>query len=329
MIETFQSKGEFELIKKIRKGLQYSKDVIKGIGDDCAVIKREGFYELYTVDNMVEGIHFDLSFSTNFESIGFKSIARAVSDIGAMGGIPRFVLTSLALSDKIREKDFNKILKGVKAATKYFSIDIIGGDITSSPVLIITVTVIGECDSKPIFRNGAQTGNDIYVTGFPGLAKAALELLKQKKALSSKLLAAYIKPKPPINLAKILREKKIATAMIDISDGLVGDLKHILEESKKGAIIEEERLPFSRLFFSHFSPKECLDFVLNGGDDYELIFTAEKRSNDMLKKLSIEFRTPITKIGSITDTGDLYLLKNHRKVKIESHSYEHRFTFHS
>lgn len=314
---------EFELITKIRKGIAYGDDVVKGIGDDCAVIKAKDGYLLYTIDNMVEDVHFSLTF-TKPKNVGYKAVVRAVSDIAAMGGKPMHILVSLALSDKADRKLFNEILAGVKWACKLYKIDLIGGDITKSKALTLTITVIGKSKDMPILRSGAEVGQKIYVTGELGLARAGLKLLQEKTKMVKRLITAYEMPKARIELGQALLKERIARAMIDISDGLLGDLSHILEESRKGAVIDLKKLPIPQILLKNFPKPDCLNFVLNGGDDYELIFTAEEKDWERLSKLANRFNVPITEIGTITKSG-FYLLDGAKKTKITPHSYEHQF----
>jgi len=317
---------EFELIKEIKKRLTYGKDVIKGIGDDCAVIKKNGVYQLYTIDNMVENVHFDFKIQKKFENIGFKAVSRAISDIVAMGGTPKFILVSLAISKSLDETGFHKIATGIKTACKYYKTDLIGGDITKSAATTVTVAVIGECNTKPILRSGATIGDNIYVTGSLGLAAAGLALLKAKKEAPKKLVDAYEKPVVQVALGNALREKNIATSMIDISDGLLGDLNHILEESKKGAVLELKSLPISKLLKSTFSKKDYTQFILNGGDDYQLLFTANEGQDSQISLISKQFKTPITKIGKIIKNG-FFMAENDKVTEITPNSYQHSFTF--
>lgn len=319
---------EFELIKEIRKKLSYSPDVIKGIGDDCAVVKNQGKYTLLTIDNMVENIHFDMTIQKNIKNIGFKAVSRAISDIAAMGGIPKYILVSLAISTNFNKTSFKAISSGIKQACKYYNTELVGGDITKSKATAITVAVIGVCDAKPVFRSGALVSDNIYVSGDLGLASAGLALLKAKKNVPKKLLNAYEKPIAQIALGNLLRKKAIVTSMIDISDGVLGDLKHILEESKKGALLDITSLPTPKLLKTLFKKEEYINFVLNGGDDYQLLFTTrEKHHNDILK-ISRELKIPITKIGKIVKTG-FYIKENNKTIKVTTESYQHKFTFDS
>lgn len=317
--------GEFELIKEIKRSLSYKKDVIKGIGDDCAVVKSKKGFLLYTIDNMIQDIHFNLSLGTSYKNIGYKAVVRAISDIAAMGGKPLHILVSLAISNKVDNNGFKDILSGIKRACKVCNTDLIGGDITKSKIIALTVAVVGESNTAPVLRSGAEMGDSIYITGELGLARAGLELLKQNKRDRGKLVSAYEKPVTRLDLGYALRTEKIAKSMIDISDGLLGDLMHILEESKKGALLDINNLPIPDILLQNFSQEDCFDFVTNGGDDYELIFTAEQRFSQKVSELSRRFKIPITKIGKIVEKG-FYFLDGTKKIKITPFSYQHRFS---
>jgi thiamine-monophosphate kinase len=347
-------KGEFKLIDEIKKSVAGHKAVFKGIGDDCAVVRDGSSYRLYTVDAMVEGVHFDLKLGGTYKDAGYKAVARAVSDIAAMGGAPLYLLLALAMPKSFSQKFFDAVMAGFREASKAYGVQLIGGDMTSSPTLCLTVTVIGECDGKPVLRSGANEGDLIYVSGFPGMARAGLEMLKNSEfgvrsselktksknyttqsALfsprstgtirnpHSALYNAYLRPVARIQLGKLLREQKIATSMIDISDGLLGDLSHILAESKKGAVIYKEKLPVSLVLKeTGFLEKEIIDFILNGGDDYELIFTANPLNNTKIAKIAKKTRIPLTEIGIITKRG-LKLSDSKIIRAINPHSFEH------
>lgn len=330
---------EFKLIDEIKKIFAGRKTVFKGIGDDCAVVREGKKYKLYTVDTMVDGVHFDLKLGGAWEDAGYKAVVRAISDIAAMGGAPQYILLSLMLPSKLSRDAFSHLTKGVKEAAEEYNLMLIGGDVTSSKTAAIGVTVIGESNGAPVLRSGAKEGDLIYVSGYTGLAGAGLEQLKtssqftvhssqqrkkQKRTLSfTVMLNAYLRPTAMIELGQMLRTGKIATAMIDISDGLLGDLAHILEESKKGAVIYQEKLPVSgALKKSGFSAEEIYDFILNGGDDYELLFTVHQSKEKQIKMTAKKANIPLTEIGVITKKG-LKLSDGKNIRTITPHSFEH------
>lgn len=318
--------SEFSLIERIKEFFPNNRDIVKGIGDDCAVIKVGREYYLYTIDNMVEGVHFDISIGMDYSSIGYKAVVRAISDIVAMGGTPHFILISLLMPKGFAKKNFSLLSEGFREAVKQHNLSLIGGDISSSKILTITISAIGRMTSKPVFRSGAKKGDDIYYTGYLGFPRAGLEILK--RGIKDKKLNIYIetflRPTIRTDFGKELTKRGLANSMIDISDGFLGDLSHILEESKVGAILNNRG--FDRELFKdlrkYFSEKEIDDFIFNGGDEYELIFTAEEEKSSKIFQLAKKYNIPLHKVGKITEEG-LFLIKDSKKIKIIPHSFEH------
>lgn len=320
--------SEFNLIKQIKTIFPETKKIYKGIGDDCAVIKKGKTYYLYTIDNMVEDVHFDISLGMDYQSVGYKSVVRTISDIVAMGGKPEFFLFNLLLPKNFNKENITAIFQGIKNATDKYSLTLIGGDISSSKTLTITISAIGFMNSNPILREGAKVGDYIYYTGNPGMASFGLEFLRKKikgnpaKTYINKLL----KPELRKNLAIALAKNKLANSMIDISDGFIGDLSHILEESDCGAIIYEAFIEKNSSDFlkKFFKKREIENHILNGGDDYELIFTSNKENDEKIRKLANKLNIKVDIAGEITDKG-LFFLKNSKKILISPRSYEHKF----
>lgn len=319
---------EFELIKEIKQNFPDTKKIFKGIGDDCAVVREGKNYLLYTIDNMVEGVHFDISLGMDYESIGYKSIIRAISDIIAMGGKPKFFLLNLLLPGGIKKFEFDSLLIGVKKACLKYKLFLIGGDISRSKNLIISVSAIGKISHKPILRDGAKVGDYIYYTGNPGMASLGLELMKLKvKDIKAKpYIKKFLKPEVRSSLATILSKHRLATAMIDISDGFLGDLTQILKNSKCGALIYQD-FTENKLFYDlkkFFNEKEIKKHILNGGDEYELIFTGKKENKEKIQEIGKKLKIKIGIAGEIIKSG-LFLQKDSKKIPISPLSYEHRF----
>ncbi len=284
--------GEFGLIEHLSHSVKtYQPSTLKGIGDDAAVLNNDHEVSLISTDMLVENVHFDLVFHP-LKHLGYKAVSVNVSDIAAMNAIPQQILISIALSSRFTLEAIDEIYKGIHLACKDYNIDLVGGDTTSSQTgLIISVTVLGKANKKNIvYRSGAETGDILCVTGDLGAAYLGLLLLQREKRAfvqDSKMqpefktqgypLASYLKPKARTDFIYLFRELNIKPkAMIDISDGLSSEILHICKASGLGVKIYEEKLPINQevhdIIIDEFkmSPSTC---ILNGGDDYELLYT--------------------------------------------------------
>jgi len=272
-------KSEFEFIETIRRRYSLSK-----IGDDCAVIPKNLKKDLViTTDLLVEEIDFRLDWTTP-EFLGHKALAVSLSDVAAMGAKPAWAMLSIGVPQKIWKTDFvEKFYDGYMRLAKKFQVEIIGGDVSKTPdKIVIDSIVAGEVKKgKAVLRSGAKSGDLIFVTGRLGGAAGGLILLESgirydsnDKIRRKNLLLKQLKPSPKISDGEFLRENNLATSMIDLSDGLSGDLAHICRESKVGAKIYADKIPFHKnLFQSANLFEEKLDLALNGGEDFELLFT--------------------------------------------------------
>ena len=288
--------GEKALIKRIRRAVGARRGVVAGIGDDCAVLRVPLRHEvLVTTDFSLEGTHFRREWHP-VDSIGHRCLARGLSDIAAMGGIPLAVFLSLALPRNLPQKWVGEFMRGMLRLAEEFGVSLAGGDTAESPSGVLAdIVVVGSAPKgKAIRRSGARVGDGIYVTGVLGGAAAALDLLYAGRKLSARDSPRHFYPEPRVRVGKYLREKKIATAMIDISDGLSTDLAHICEESGVGAEVNEGMIP--RAEFRGYGGLVDMKFTLHGGEDYELLFTVARG-----KKLPERIGgIAITKIGRIT-----------------------------
>lgn len=291
---------EFELIREYFSFSQsHSDTVIEGVGDDCAVLAVPDKRQLVTsVDTLVDGVHF---FSdVNPADIAYKSLAVNVSDLAAMGAKPLGFTLAIALP-KADTEWLETFSRGLKQASEAFDIPLIGGDTTQGP-LTITVTVFGTVKTgKALLRKSAQQDDDIWVTGYLGDAAAALSLhskMDQLNDTETYLWQRLLRPEPPLAFARKL--SKIAHAAIDVSDGLMADLGHILEKSNCSAKIKVASLPLSAQLVECFGLEMARDFALNGGDDYELCFTAKSSMRNKILNLAEDFKVNVHRIGSIT-----------------------------
>jgi thiamine-monophosphate kinase len=280
--------GELSLLEILRKRFaKRSHDVILGIGDDSAVIRPQNSPMLFTTDMMVEDVHFDLSWTTPFQ-LGFKLVSVNVSDIYAMGGKPKFLLLNFSASNDTSVDFFNHLLDGIETAIKKYGVSLLGGDISSSEKIVLSATVTGYA-KKILGRRGARPGDRIYVSGTIGDAACGLALMKSVKKKIPIELGKKIKLPLPWETVFPLIERHLmpaardpqrfaasATAMIDISDGLLIDLSRLCKESNVGAMVYSEKIHLSKELrkASEYLGLSPLDLAFGGGEDYELLFTA-------------------------------------------------------
>jgi len=324
--------GEFRLIDIISKQTSKSPpSVIKGIGDDAAVVKADTKqYLLITTDILKEGVHFKKDYTSPY-LLGKKCISVNLSDIAAMGGSPLYYFVSLSAPSDASLEFIKKLYRGMDRQAKRFSTFLLGGDTISSQGRIsISITLLGKAaKDSVIYRHGAKKGDNIYVTGCLGDSVLGLLMLKNNQKLSSKnpLIRKHLDPTPRIEEGKQIALRKIASSMIDISDGLISDLRHILTQSRVGAKIRLSCLPLSPQYKKH-CPEFSKDFyhpALCGGEDYELLFTAHPKNRAKLEKLSKQLKTPVTCIGEITgNPSELVILdKNSREITLKEEGYSH------
>ena len=283
--------GELALIEILRKKFRKKpRRLVLGIGDDSAVIKT-GRDEnvLLTTDMMVEGVHFDFRWTTPFQ-LGFKLVSVNVSDVYAMGGIPEFFLLNFAAPGKTSLAFFSRLFDGIKKAAEVYGLSLVGGDVSSADKVVLSATVTGHAP-RVLSRRGARAGDRIYVTGFLGDAACGLEIMKRikrpveiekdKKAgfglewtSALPLIRRHLMPRA----VKPDRFIDKASAMIDVSDGLLIDLSRLCRESRVGAVIHAERIPVSGALrkAAGFLGVDADEMALSGGEDYELLFTARE-----------------------------------------------------
>ena len=293
--------GEFELMARIRNVLGPQPGLLLGIGDDACAWEPGFPVNLATTDSLVEGVHFDFSFSS-WEDLGWKSLAVNLSDIAAMGATPGVALVSLALPGTTQVEDVISFYHGMLELAKQTGALIGGGNISSSPVVNISVALTGSATGVACLmkRTGARPGEKIAVTGFPGSAASGFYLLAQKKMAdtsgSGDLVKRFLRPQPRINEGTLLAENGVLTA-IDTSDGLLADLQHVLNASGAGAVIDLDCVPIGHLEKSGLSKQQALKLALTGGEDYELLFTANP---GIMENVSGKTRVPVSIIGEIT-----------------------------
>jgi thiamine-monophosphate kinase len=323
--------GEFNFIEIIRNRARHNRGILQGIGDDAAVISSRPKYNLViTTDLLIEDIDFKRDWISP-KHLGHKALAVSLSDLAAMGAKPKWVLISLGLPENIWHSNFkHRFYSGFLSLANQHRVALIGGDISRTPnQIIIDSIALGETPhGRAILRSGAQPNDHIFVTGTLGGAARGLHLLQKGERVSTKrkrlkaheeLLLRHLKPDPRIDWALMLCKKQLATSMIDISDGLSSDLMHICSESYVGATIEASKIPIDP---NIKTSEDALSLALNGGEDYELLFTVSSKNIRKIPKLLNGI--PATYIGNITNkTKVISIIKDGRKRRLAPSGFKH------
>ncbi|MBE0480874.1 MAG: thiamine-phosphate kinase [Dehalococcoidia bacterium] len=318
--------GEFGLIDMIAGivGKPSRQGMVVGIGDDASVWRADRLLQIATTDILIQGIHFNLD-TVTWRELGWKALAVNISDIAAMGGDPTYALISLGLPPETEIESVAELYRGLMDIAARFGVDICGGNISGAPVVVINVSLNGEAPDGLLTRSAAVAGDRIAVTGYLGQAAAGLEMLTSgidfDPAMTSFLRDAHLRPYPRVAEARILASCGVKTA-IDLSDGLVSDMKHIGEASGVAAVIWVDRLPVHP-FVSAAYGSRALEFALTGGEDYELLFTVGSGLVDDLQK---SLPVPVAVIGEIVagEPGEVfYLDKKGRRMEWTGRGWEH------
>lgn len=283
-------KAERELIEGIRRAANRSRNraVIQGIGDDCAVLRiAQGHELLITTDLCIENVHFRREWHPA-RSVGHRCLARGLSDIAAMGGEALACFLSLGLPARLPQRWADDFLKGLIDLARRFGVQLAGGDTAAAPQITADIIVTGQVPAgRALLRSGSRPGDRIFVTGQLGRSGAVLKQLFSGKKVRPSAADPHFYPAPRLEIGRLLRERRLATAMIDISDGLSVDLAHICDESGVCAGIHSSRIPTAK--------GADLNFALHGGDDYELLFTAPRKARIPSRLRGV----PITEIGMV------------------------------
>lgn len=309
-------RSEFEFIHNLKK-----RHTLNAIGDDCAVLPLDTEYDLLvTSDMLVQDVDFRLLWATP-EQIGYKTLAVSLSDIAAMGGEPTWALTSLAVPDELWKSDFvDRLYEGWFELAREWNVELVGGDISkTNGGLTIDCTVAGRVEKgKAFLRSNARPGDAIILTGSLGGAAGGLRLLENGEQNDNDLTQKQLHPVPQLAIAKLLQDLEIVGSMIDVSDGLSSDLRHICVASGVGAILEFESIPINPSLYAHFPADECSNMALNGGEDFELLFTVPEKNISKLDS------TQFTQIGTMTaNVGMIELSLDGVKQELTPKGYRH------
>jgi thiamine-monophosphate kinase len=313
--------NEFELIQYLTKGFPIRhKEVIKSFGDDCSVWKEGNIYKVFTTDAMVEGDHFLKKWFSAYD-VGNKAVESNLSDIASMGATPKFIYVSLIIDNKTNTSWISLLYDAIRDKCKEHNLTLMGGNITHGKTFSITISIEGETITKPILRNGAGVGDIVMVTDNIGeacIARISINKnLAKNKNIDKNLLKKLLHPRARLNEAQIIA--KYATAMIDISDGIASETRHIAIQSNKGVLVNADSIPISE-GSRDLAKKNSLDVLqaqLRGGEDYELLFTIPSdKINSFLKEYSKYNYVKVSQIGEIISENKYIYLKDNEEFEL-------------
>lgn len=330
--------GEFGLIERLSQQIAVKHaSTVKGIGDDAAVISHGEMMQVVTTDLLLEGVHFDLSYCP-LKHLGFKAVAVNVSDIAAMNAIPKQITVSIALSNRFPVEAVEELYEGINLAATHYNVDVVGGDTTSSRLgLVLSVTALGEASKEQLaYRSGAGVNDIICATGDLGAALMGLQVLEREKQVFlanpdmkpdldkySYITGRQLRPEARMDIIHEFRDLQVVpTSMMDISDGLASELFHICKSSDVGVLIYEDKLPIDKQTYDtavEFGI-DPITSVLNGGEDYELLFTI--RQDDFHK---LEKHPDVHFIGHVTPAseGRFLVTKSGTAVELKAQGWKH------
>jgi thiamine-monophosphate kinase len=315
--------GEFGLIERIRarKSIQ-DEDLVVGIGDDCAVVRRGPVLEVLTTDCLVGGTHFEEGW-LSMTDIGWKAIAVNVSDVAAIGGLPRHALVTLFLPDDFSARQVDDLYSGMEECGDLMGVSVVGGDIvrTVGP-FAISVTMSGVCErDQLVLRSGARQDDIVVVSGSLGLASVGMRLLHEGWSTgdgsAEECVKRFRRPIPRLNEARTIVQTLLPSSMIDVSDGLLSDLWHVMDASGVGAVLDADSIPVGDCVKDYFGGdrEEALSQAMAGGEDYELLFTISSRHEEQVAEVGHGLGIDLTPIGKITVKGTGVKLAGERGEK--------------
>lgn len=328
--------GEFALINRLTSSIKLSnKSTLEGVGDDAAIINHSGYETLVSKDLLVEGVHFDLSY-VPLKHLGYKAVVVNISDIYAMNGIPTQIIAGLAVSNRFPVEALEEIYEGMLLACNNYKVDLVGGDTTSSASgMMLSITAIGKVKKGNVVkRSGAKPKDLLVVSGDLGSAYMGLQVLEREKAAFKSnpnlqpelqgheyVLERQLKPEARKDIIELLKNLKVSpTSMIDISDGLSSEIMHLCKSSDLGCTIYEDKIPMDpqMIRLAEEFGINPITAVLNGGEDYELLFTISLGDYDKIKH-----NPSLTAIGHMTDSKPIQLITNaEQAIELEAQGWK-------
>lgn len=290
--------GEFPFLRRLRDRVPVDPRVLLGLGDDCAALSLSGT-TILTTDAMIENVHFRLEW-TSFAVLGEKAFVVNASDVAAMGGDPTFALLSLGVPQDCEVENLDAFFDGFVQTAQACGATLIGGNMSAAPCFMISVTLLGQAPHGIITRAGARPGDDLYVTGTVGDAALGLRMLQEGRDTTEAraVKARFLCPTARLAVGREIVARGLATAMIDVSDGLLQDLGHLCEESHVGAMVEARAVPLSAAYQALRGDQDWT-LALTGGEDYELLFSVPAERREAVRALAQSNDCAITRIGRI------------------------------
>ncbi len=303
---TIADVGEFGFLSKLLPQLPGGRDTIVGPGQDCAVIRCGGRRFLFTVDALVQGVHFESGWMSPHQ-LGRKSFLVNASDVAAMGGRPRFCVVSFGVPLAYRARDLSAVQAGIVEAADETGALVVGGNLTRAQQLFVSIALLADAPTRIVTRQGARRGDRVYVTGTLGDAALGCRTLRGGTSrAATHATRRFREPSPRLRAGRFLVESGIVSAMIDVSDGLVQDLGHVCEESAVGAVIHTAAVPRSAAYRAALGADDLL--ALHGGEDYELLCTVPERNVKRLERSQARLGCSVVCIGAITAERRIRLL---------------------
>jgi len=329
--------GEFGLIHRLTASLFHNAATAPiGVGDDAAVLEyNEGEQMVATTDALVEGVHF-LCATTSFFDLGYKSVAVSMSDVAAMGAVPRHVLITLCIPNDAIVEDLEQLYRGIDAICRKYDAVVVGGDVARADQLVINVTVLGAVKrGRALLRSGARSGDLVFVTGALGGSAAGLHLLEHDGSVvvmpdeRQRLLTMHLLPQPQVQAGQLLAASQLCTSCNDVSDGLASELTEICEASKCSIVVDRERIPIDSHVRNYAARCKCdpVEWALFGGEDYQLVGSVDRMGAGRLDAQMQASGIPFHWIGHVdaptADGPAVWLSERGARRKLTAHGYNH------
>lgn len=330
----FRELGELGFIERLKKRLPQGDEVERAIAEDCAVLSPQGRSKLlFTTDMLMEGIHFDLAFISP-EQLGHKALAVNISDVAAMGGRPLFFLVALGVTPSTSVEFIESLYQGALQLADRHGAHLVGGDTNrSASGMVVAISLIGVAHKRgPLLRSGAKPGDAVFVTGNVGDSALGLKILQgsgpdvSSRPMHGQLVRRHVEPTPRVEAGRLLVENGLASAAIDLSDGLASDLRNLMRESGVGAAVSTAALPISPEFAACAAElvTDPTNLALSGGEDYELLFTVPPASVPEVERLLPKKGIKVSRIGEVTDRpGELEIEDAAGRRSSSRYGYDH------